>query len=518
MLNNSHDLRLNPLHTLFSVGSFAGWTDGELLEQFVNGRGEIAERAFAVLVERHGAAVLRLCRGVLGDRDEAEDALQATFFVLARRARSIRDREAVGRWLLSAAYRVAGCARAAGIRRRRHERRAAEAASALVVDREPSDLGPLLREELGELPEKFQAPLVLCYLEGLTQDDVARRLGWPIGTVRSRLARGRERLRHRLLLRGVSPAVAVLAVGTSRDATAVTVSESLIEVTALSATRFASGSATTPGSPSTVFNLAHEVLSAMIWTKCKLTAAILLTSVVLVASAGVVSGQAGKVSEKANPPAAKSGLGASQRQTARDPQAEVNAAEIRLRQAEAELEKAQADLELAKADAALMRDRLANVEAEPRARPAKERPRLDDQERRLRAIEEKLDRLLAEPGRRRPANAYEERARIFEPDADARNKETVWNELVRAGYIGRFDADTVAPDQLYANLYRRFLGRRPITEEMTPLLASYGPGVDQLRLDPETAVRRLLNCPAFWSSPLAKAIVGEPASQPRVRR
>ena len=101
---------LGPLHTLLGVGSFAGWTDWQLLERFAQDRDEVGERAFAVLVERHGAAVLRVCRGVLGDPHEADDAFQATFLVLARKARTIRDRDAVDRWLMGVAYRVAGCA------------------------------------------------------------------------------------------------------------------------------------------------------------------------------------------------------------------------------------------------------------------------------------------------------------------------------------------------------------------------------------------------------------------------
>ena len=98
------------LHALFSVGSFAGWTDRQLLERFQRGRDEVGERAFAALVERHGAGVLRVCRGVLGDSHDAEDAFQATFLVLARRAGTIRDRDAVGAWLMGVAFRVAGCA------------------------------------------------------------------------------------------------------------------------------------------------------------------------------------------------------------------------------------------------------------------------------------------------------------------------------------------------------------------------------------------------------------------------
>ena len=135
-----------------------------------------------------------------------------------RRAGSIRKREAVGAWLIGVAYRVAGSPRGAVARRRRHEGKAARGPAPSVAQEEPGDWVPLLREEIGRLPDRLRAPLVLCYLEGLTQDEVARRLGWPIGTVRSRLARGRDRLRERLVLRGVAPSVAAIGVASWREA------------------------------------------------------------------------------------------------------------------------------------------------------------------------------------------------------------------------------------------------------------------------------------------------------------
>ena len=113
---------------LFNVGTAGGLTDGQLLERFTAQGGEAAELAFATLVERHGPMVLRVCRSVLRDPEEAHDAFQATFLVLVRRAGSLWVRDSLGPWLHQVAYRVASCARSAAARRRRHERRAAELA------------------------------------------------------------------------------------------------------------------------------------------------------------------------------------------------------------------------------------------------------------------------------------------------------------------------------------------------------------------------------------------------------
>ena len=284
------------LQSLLGVGSFAGWTDWQLLERFASGRDELGERAFAALVERHGASVLRVCRCVLRDPHDAEDAFQATFLVLARKARSIRDRQAVGRWLLGVAYRVAGCARSAALRRRAHERQASEGVT-FADDAEPGDWRPLLHQEVGRLPEKFQTPLVLCYLEGLTQEEVARRLGWPIGTVRSRVARGREQLRRRLVLRGVTPAVAAMAVGSVWEAGAVTVPEALVQLTV----RAAMARAAMVGAVSTtVATLTGEVVRTMFWSKLKINAAVMMAGL-LVAGAGVVAGQSGARQARARP-------------------------------------------------------------------------------------------------------------------------------------------------------------------------------------------------------------------------
>ena len=131
-------------------------SDGQHQESFLARGGEAGELAFAVLVERHGPMVLRVCRGVLGDRHDAEDAFQATFLALVRQAASIRRRDSVACWLHGAALRVSACARSAGMRRRGHEARSAARRPGSARDREPDDLAALVHEELGRLPSRFR--------------------------------------------------------------------------------------------------------------------------------------------------------------------------------------------------------------------------------------------------------------------------------------------------------------------------------------------------------------------------
>jgi RNA polymerase sigma factor (sigma-70 family) len=192
--------------------------DGYLLERFTAHRDEAA---FAGLVRRHGPMVLGVCRSILGHEQDAEDAFQATFLVLARKADSIRQRGSVAAWLYEVAYRVAIKAHAGSARRRARERRACAMAPAdPTLDMTLRDLQRVLHEEMRELPDRYRVPLVLCYLEGLSQEEAARQLGWSKGTLRGRLDRGREHLRRRLTRRGVTLAAALAALGLARKAPA----------------------------------------------------------------------------------------------------------------------------------------------------------------------------------------------------------------------------------------------------------------------------------------------------------
>ena len=193
------------LKALFREGTVSGLTDGQLLHQFSTRRGEAAEVAFAVLVERHGAMVLRTCQGILCDEHEAMDAFQASFLVLVRKAHSLWVRESLAPWLHRVACRTAGRVKLGTLRRRDLERRLAEAARGRAGGDDREALAAAVHEELDRLPDHYRIPLVLCDLEGRTCEEVARHLGCPVGTIASRLARGREQLRDRLTRRGLAP-------------------------------------------------------------------------------------------------------------------------------------------------------------------------------------------------------------------------------------------------------------------------------------------------------------------------
>jgi RNA polymerase sigma factor (sigma-70 family) len=177
-------------------------TDAQLLAGFLS---ESDGGAFEQLVRRHGPMVLRVCRDLLRDPHDCEDAFQATFLVFVRRAGTIRDGDSLGRWLYGVAHRVARRARAQASRRRLRERQVPEmTAAALGPDEgDRAELRPLIHAELSRLPDKFRAPLILCYLEGLTYEEAAGRLHVPLGTFKNRLEKARELIRSRLTRRGV---------------------------------------------------------------------------------------------------------------------------------------------------------------------------------------------------------------------------------------------------------------------------------------------------------------------------
>ena len=194
-------------------------TDCQLLELYVGRRDSSAFRA---LVVRHGPAVMRVCRWVLRDPHEAEDAFQATFLVLVRRATTVEDPELLGNWLRGVAYRVASQSRRRVSKQRGREVQGVE----MLPADEPHDsslaeLGVVLREELARMPEKYRGPMVLCYLEGLSHEQAAAQLRLPSGTVKVRLVRGRRLLRTRLDRRGVGLGLVLLFTLMSKRAVAV---------------------------------------------------------------------------------------------------------------------------------------------------------------------------------------------------------------------------------------------------------------------------------------------------------
>jgi RNA polymerase sigma factor (sigma-70 family) len=216
-------------------------TNAELLERFTRQRDE---SAFAALVRRHGPLVLGVCRRVLHHEQDAEDAFQATFLVLVRKATSIRKRESVGSWLYGVAYRIARKAKASKARQpvqltKPHEIAAAKSSPEWMTH----ELRALLDREVNRLPDKYRVPFMLCYVEGKTNAQAAEQLGCPAATVSSRLVRARERLRSRLTRRELAfPAGLVTAVLAER-AVAVEIPALLANSTVQAAVTFASAQA-----------------------------------------------------------------------------------------------------------------------------------------------------------------------------------------------------------------------------------------------------------------------------------
>jgi RNA polymerase sigma factor (sigma-70 family) len=250
--------------------------DGQLLQRFASERDE---QAFTALVKRHGPMVLGVCRRVLHHAHDAEDAFQATFLVLARKAGSIRRPESLGNWLYGVAYRTALEARTKVARRRRRERELAEDPP---VDPTPDlvwrDLRAVLDCEVNRLPDKYRCAFVLCCLEDRTDDEAAHILGCPKGTVLSRLAWARQRLRSRLTRRGVTLSV----VGTSAlfggRSLSAAVSAELVHSTTCAARLFVGGPA---GPAVTAVMLARSVLRALFLDKLKVACVALLSVAVL---------------------------------------------------------------------------------------------------------------------------------------------------------------------------------------------------------------------------------------------
>ncbi|WP_083713098.1 RNA polymerase sigma factor [Paludisphaera borealis] len=202
------------VETLFQLGATGGVDDGQLVARFLI-PGEGSEAAFRALVIRHGPMVLSVCRRILDDPAAADDAFQATFMILVKKARGLRNRELLGGWLHGVANRVARKAKSAAARRLVVEQRSYNRPYQQAHDHEQAELRAIIDEEIHRLPEHYRLPLVLCHLEGMRHQEVAHRLGCPVGTVESRLSRAKEQLRTRLVRRGVAPGASVLAAALS---------------------------------------------------------------------------------------------------------------------------------------------------------------------------------------------------------------------------------------------------------------------------------------------------------------
>jgi RNA polymerase sigma factor (sigma-70 family) len=281
--------------------------DAELLRRFAQ---DADRSAFELLLWRHGPMVLRVCRAVLHDAHAAEDAFQAAFLVLARKAGAIGRREALGAWLYRVAHRIAVKLHRQGKRRDEHERQGLDL-SALPNEGPPQDpvaageLRRLLHAEVERLPDKYRAPVVLCYLEGRTNEEAAAQLGWPKGTVSGRLARARDLLRRRLERSGLAGAGGLVVTVLAGEAAAA-VPESLIAPTLQAAVASAAGSPLTGLVSPQVVSLAEGVSVAMNMLKVKLVLGLLLGLTVAGAVAYAMTGPpaAGEGDKKAEAPGA----------------------------------------------------------------------------------------------------------------------------------------------------------------------------------------------------------------------
>jgi RNA polymerase sigma factor (sigma-70 family) len=235
--------RLDRRHTAVQDDADGDPGDEVLLARFLEGEPAGSEQAFRELMVRHGPMVMGVCRNVLHNDQDAEDAFQATFLALARKGDTIRDRRIMVGWLYEVAYRIAIRARASAVRRKEQERKSVTMSlSSVQPDHENdaawNELRPVLHDEVNRLPEKYRLPVILSYLEGKSNEEVARVLDWPVGTVKGRLSRARELLRSRLTRRGMVLSAAFLSAALSRgESFAEAVPASLIDHTLHAAMR-----------------------------------------------------------------------------------------------------------------------------------------------------------------------------------------------------------------------------------------------------------------------------------------
>jgi RNA polymerase sigma factor (sigma-70 family) len=257
-----------------------GEADRDLLRRFVRERDEAA---FATLVHRHGPMVLAVCRRVLGNRADAEDAFQVTFLVLVRKARTLHAPESLGNWLYGVAYRTALETRRAVATRQAKEAKAMPRTAS--PDALTADLLAILDEEVAGLPEKCRAAVVLCDLEGKSYREAARELGCPEGTVSSRLTKGRKLLALRLTRRGAIFSASTLGVALSQAAAPAHVPTPLVSTTVMAAALVAAGKVAAIATPVTV--LLKGVLRAMLIAKLKVVTGTLLLVAMILGTGGL---------------------------------------------------------------------------------------------------------------------------------------------------------------------------------------------------------------------------------------
>jgi TIGR03009 family protein len=279
MATEQLDSVLHHLRRVLASDGSHSVTDAQLLERFVSQRDE---SAFELLVWRHERLVFNVCRRVLHDAHDAEDAFQATFLALVRRAGSIGKREAVAAWLYKVAYRVALRIRTTAAQRGQRERLGVDLELLPAKDRGADEaawqeLRPLLDQEVSRLPERYRVPVILCYFEGKTYDEIARQLGCSRGTVSTWLSRARDLLRRRLERRGVVLAGGILATLLAGRTASTGAPPVLVNGTVKAALPYAAARAAVAGLVSPrVATVTEGVLQAMMWTRLKTVGAFAL--------------------------------------------------------------------------------------------------------------------------------------------------------------------------------------------------------------------------------------------------
>jgi len=280
------DSRLIDCHAI----DWKALSDKDLLGRFFHDKADVA---FSTLVQRHGPLVFGVCRRILNDANDAEDAFQATFLVLVRKGATLRDPERLASWLYGVAYRTARKVKAKAALRTKSERQAGEMPSKSAgekpncSDMTYEELQAVLDEEISQLPEKYALPLVLCYLEGKTNAQAAAQLGWPEGSISRRLSRARELLRSRLAKRGMAMSVALIAAVFAKPSSSA-VSRELLVTTTRAATLAAEGAELEEVASPTVAKVALEMLASMSAArKFAVPTAIIVASVVMILTSAV---------------------------------------------------------------------------------------------------------------------------------------------------------------------------------------------------------------------------------------
>jgi RNA polymerase sigma factor (sigma-70 family) len=264
-------------------------SDADLLNRYLLRRDS---GAFHALVRRHGNMVLSVCRCVLGNEADVEDAFQATFLVLVRKARSIRKRGSLSSWLYGVAHRICLKARSTSAKRRKHESQVQQRAPSIEADSPFTwpEVQRLVHDELNQLAERHRAPLILCYLQGKTQDEAATELGLAKTVLRGRLERGRLMLRNRLRRRGLGPAALLVISAWPVSAASASVPHALLSATVASAALLAAGSSALPAP---LAGLVEGAVQSMMLTKVKMAASMLLAAFLICGFVGLWTWQAG---------------------------------------------------------------------------------------------------------------------------------------------------------------------------------------------------------------------------------